>query len=442
MLAAMLAFAASPAPAEPPRVVRASPDHGEVGVDPTLREMRIEFDQDMSPLSRSICGGGPAFPIDTAPDAPAARWESARVIVVPLKLAASNEYRLSVNCPSARGFRSVGGEPARSTPIVFSTRAPGDPASAPPTREDHARAADRLARAIDQRYSYRDRLVKDWPERIAGARQELEGAGSPSLFARRAARLLEDARDPHVSLLVGPAAFGTDPTSRALNWSPRAGRERLKDAREFDGAILVARLDGDIAYVRVPSWTGAQRPIDQGLERLAELSDARAVIVDVRMNSGGNEDLAARFASAFARKATVYSRSVVRDSTRPGGFTEPIDRVLRPREPAIRLPVAVLIGPACMSSNESFIEMMKHGADATLIGEATAGSSGNPKPHDLGNGVTLLLPSWRDLLPDGTELEGRGITPDRVVRFDGAADADAVLDAAIEHLRSLPGAKP
>ena len=35
--------------------------------------------------------------------------------------------------------------------------------------------------------------------------------------------------------------------------------------------------------------------------------------------------------------------------------------------------------------------------------------------HDLGNGVSINLPSWQALRPDGTCFEGDGIAPDVVV---------------------------
>ena len=50
---------------------------------------------------------------------------------------------------------------------------------------------------------------------------------------------------------------------------------------------------------------------------------------------------------------------------------------------------------------------MKQNPNCKLIGAQTYGSSGNPKPIDLGNGVTVILPSWRDLFPDGSILEGK-----------------------------------
>jgi C-terminal processing protease CtpA/Prc len=98
----------------------------------------------------------------------------------------------------------------------------------------------------------------------------------------------------------------------------------------------------------------------------------------------------------------------------------------------------VLIGPGCVSSNESFLLMMKHGAHATLVGEPSFGSSGNPKPIDLGNGVTVILPSWEDQLPDGTVLEGHGVQPDLPASLGSDPSRDGVLEAALAALRKQP----
>ena len=74
------------------------------------------------------------------------------------------------------------------------------------------------------------------------------------------------------------------------------------------------------------------------------------------------------------------------------------------------------MGPASMSSCESFLLMMKQVPGCTLVGQRSYGSSGNPQPVDLGNGVTAFVPSWKDLRPDGTCLEGEGVEPDVEVK--------------------------
>src|SRR5262249_51261770 len=107
--------------AAPPHVTKATPDNGDSDVDPGTKELRIEFDQDMSHTGHSLCGGGPAFPeIDGKP-----HWADQRVFIIPVKLKPNHQYSFSVNCPAATNFRSSAGEPAEMYPISFKTGAAG-----------------------------------------------------------------------------------------------------------------------------------------------------------------------------------------------------------------------------------------------------------------------------------------------------------------------------
>ena len=108
-----------------------------------------------------------------------------------------------------------------------------------------------------------------------------------------------------------------------------------------------------------------------------------------------------------------------------------------PDQPRYQGRVAVLMGQANMSSCESFLLMMKQVPDCMLIGSKSYGSSGNPKSYDLGNGVTVWLPSWKDLKPDGTCFEGEGIRPDIFVSTNEieVRQQDKILETAITYLR-------
>ena len=68
----------------------------------------------------------------------------------------------------------------------------------------------------------------------------------------------------------------------------------------------------------------------------------------------------------------------------------------------------------------------------------TQGSSGNPKPVDLGNGVIVYLPSWKAMRPDGSCFEGEGIKPDIEVKTtpEDFENNDPVIEAALKYIRS------
>jgi len=101
------------------------------------------------------------------------------------------------------------------------------------------------------------------------------------------------------------------------------------------------------------------------------------------------------------------------------------------------MPVAVLTSRYVMSSNEYFVLMMRQAKDCTVVGQKTYGSSGNPRPHDLPNGVRIFLPSWQDLRPDGTCFEGEGLAPDVEVAAEPKdfGEKDPILERALTLLR-------
>ncbi len=175
-------------------------------------------------------------------------------------------------------------------------------------------------------------------------------------------------------------------------------------------------------------------------EMLATTQDPHVwLIQDARVNSGGDETIAREFAGCFVRQRAMYARHVNLDSASPTGFTRPTDRWLEPtpNRPAYAGRVAVLMGPANMSSAEAFLLMMKQVPGCRLVGERSYGASGNPQPHVLANGVTVLLPSWQAMLPDGTVFEKRGIEPDVTVATSPAelARRDPVIEKAIALLQ-------
>lgn len=433
----MLAGFATMTSAAPPRVVRAQPDHTEIMVDPSIKEIRIEFDQDMSHDGHSICGGGPAFPkLNGKPN-----WTDARTLVIPVQLEVGHEYSLSINCPAAQNFRSISGEPAVVYPITFRTAQAGEKAPAAPTAEENKRAVEALRKAIDEQYSYKELRKVDWAKRITEYQQKLETAMSASAFARAAADLLAAANDPHISIRVNGFTLGT---YRGKNVQPNFNGRLLStlvtDLKDPNECVLTGAVD-DIPYLLIATWGPADAAmLEPAFDFIQEHAEAPAMIVDVRVNGGGDETLAQQVAGCFVDKPAVYSKNCYRDSKSPSGFGKVLDRTINPNKDraAFKGRVAVLMGPNNMSSNESFLLMMRTSPRCKLIGERSFGSSGNPKPHDLGNGVTVLLPSWKDMLPDGKVLEGKGVEPDIKVETKPGdfAKSDPVLDAAVKQLRA------
>jgi C-terminal processing protease CtpA/Prc len=74
-----------------------------------------------------------------------------------------------------------------------------------------------------------------------------------------------------------------------------------------------------------------------------------------------------------------------------------------------------------------------------VVGETTAGSTGQPLLVPLPGGGSVRICSKRDTLGDGTEWVGKGLVPDVEVHplvEDVRTTYDRVLERALESLRS------
>ena len=451
LLAVALVFSVEAA--APPRVVKASPDNGATGVDPATPEIRIVFNQPMSTGGFSFVGSGETYPKTRGK----ATWLNDRTCVLPVALEPEHEYWLSINSDRFTNFRSAGGEAAVPYPIAFKT-GPAKPGARPPptevgpakpagtpsrlTPELNRAAIAQLKRAIDLDYSYRDLRKVNWDRLIAQATPALERSPTPAQFAEAAGKLLAEAKDIHIWLQADAAVYPSFRRQTDPNYSAAALARLVPGWTAHNDVVSSGRFPDGIRYVLIAAWDADKAgQLGPAYDVIRSADPAKGLIVDVRPNSGGGEPLARQVAGCFVEKPVVYSRNT---TCTDGKLLGPYDRLLEPRAegPAYRGKVVVLMGPKNMSSCESFLLMMKQVPGCRLVGEKSYGSSGNPKPHDLGNGVTVYLPSWQDLMPDGKLLEGVGVEPDVAVpvRPSDFARGDPVLEAALRVLRSpVPG---
>jgi hypothetical protein len=340
--------------------------------------------------------------------------------------------------------------PARGTALVFMlSGACSEPAESPAAAPTPVPAAalDRaevdgvilkLKQAIDERYSYRDRLGLDWAALLAQATPSLQASKTRDELVRGIAKELARAEDPHLALVVDGKHLATDTRQVQWNFALAQIKAKVGDLRS-PGRCLSTGTIGPYAYALVNGLEKGkcdQLPADWDAA-WPKLAAAPGLVVDLRGNQGGDEVKAQHIAGYFVDAPVAYVQSETRDAKAEGGFGPLQPRTLQPHTPGQKhtKPVVVLSGPLVMSSAESFVLMLR-AAGVPIVGGRSRGASGNPQPIDLGLGITLLVPSWRARLVDGTLLEGTGVAPDVdvPVTAEQVAAGDPVLDAAIAEL--------
>lgn len=101
-------------------------------------------------------------------------------------------------------------------------------------------------------------------------------------------------------------------------------------------------------------------------------------------------------------------------------------------------PVVVLTCAATGSSAEDFVVAFDYMKRGKIIGEPTAGSSGQPLYFVLPGGGSARACTIRDRSPDGRKFIGVGVQRDVLARRTAAgvlAGRDEVLESALHDLR-------
>jgi carboxyl-terminal processing protease len=204
-------------------------------------------------------------------------------------------------------------------------------------------------------------------------------------------------------------------------------------------------LDERMACIRIPSFLAPQFQTD-AIEYVKRYAEAACLIIDVRGNSGGStpgvliQALMNRpyrwWAESSPLCAGMLSQQGQPGASGPLAYTQLFTRppATAPDPEAYRGHLLILVDRATWSAAEDFAMPFKDNGRATLIGETTGGSTGQPYYHFFDNGLAFAIGSKRACMPDGTKFEGVGIAPDIHVerrREDLYAGRDRVLEAAI-----------
>jgi carboxyl-terminal processing protease len=213
-----------------------------------------------------------------------------------------------------------------------------------------------------------------------------------------------------------------------------------------DPPVEARRLDNGIGYLGLHTVSGPDvaARIDSAMQVLGK--DLRGLVIDVRRNGGGSQDplypLLRRFLASPARFRAQYS--VVHMPLAEYRGEAPLrvrmdERILMPdRAHPLRIPVAWLMGPRTASAAEGLTRVVREAGIATLFGESTYGSNGQPVLVPLPGAGQLRMRVEEERLADGTTYTGRGLSPDvriPITRQDLADGRDRTLEAALAWIR-------
>jgi hypothetical protein len=214
-----------------------------------------------------------------------------------------------------------------------------------------------------------------------------------------------------------------------------------------NGQIQYARSGAGTGYMRILGFgdyskvRSDRHALESTLDRIFADPTLKALVIDVRLSFGGDDELGCIMASRLTDgEYLAYAIEVRSDPVDPGKWTS-ADRIfIRPSSrPGFLGPVVELIGPITMSAAETFTEaLLGRTPHVVTIVENTQGLFCDPLDRRLPNGWTFVLPNAVYRTTDGKAFDVQGIPPDiRAPVFtddDVAVRKDPAMAAAMRIL--------
>ena len=222
-----------------------------------------------------------------------------------------------------------------------------------------------------------------------------------------------------------------------------------------------------IAYLRIVHFNDPAAN-DKAVAYVSQFKDAKALIIDVRGYSGGNTpeklvdvlmDRPYRWftestnlnVGLFQFYGQLYERLRGQFPEQDIAFMKTMSDVFEhpslvwpakyqlPKETVYKNRLILLTDNGCISAKEDFLLPFKDNKRGTLVGEQTAGSSGQPFMYNFDADLNLAVGTKRLYMPDGSGFEKVGIAPDVEVSptiEDIKSGRDPVLEKAISIART------
>lgn len=185
------------------------------------------------------------------------------------------------------------------------------------------------------------------------------------------------------------------------------------EVRDASGTVVP-----DLGYIHLQQFTDTGLPDLRAAIQNVKDKGYKGLILDLRNNPGGGLNATVEVADMFLDGGPVLT-SVDREGNRTEYDAESgVD---------LDLPLVVLVNKNSASGSEVLAGALQDRGRAKIIGQQTFGKGSVNHLRQLSNGGALYVTIARWLTPNGTLIEGVGLTP------------DIKLDPTKEEIQGLPG---
>jgi len=183
-------------------------------------------------------------------------------------------------------------------------------------------------------------------------------------------------------------------------------------------------LSGNIGLIRISEFHGrTQEELKKALSSL-QVAGVEGLILDLRNNPGGLLQSAVLASGMFVPRGNPLL--IVEDRE---GKRESITNFV---DPVWKGPIVLVINKGTASGAEILAGVLRVHLGAELVGETTFGKGVVQEIFPLSHGGGIIFTVSKYLLPDGTDLNGKGLEPDILV-----SEEEEQIKKAEEELRRL-----
>ncbi len=180
--------------------------------------------------------------------------------------------------------------------------------------------------------------------------------------------------------------------------------------------VRTKRLRDDshtIGYLRITQFSeSVPKKIEEALQELKE-KEVEGIILDLRNNSGGLVSSGIAVADSF-----LSERPVVETKDRNGIK----DAIFSQKATSFDGPMVTLVNQATASASEILAGSLQDNGRSSLMGKQTYGKGLIQSLKNLGeeSGIAITVASY--LTPKGNNIQGKGITPDKLLDIPEALE--------------------
>jgi len=253
-----------------------------------------------------------------------------------------------------------------------------------------------------------------------------DSIGQPQEFAASVTNdLMSVHRDLHLSVRFNPNWVKDEKNRKELD-EDAIRRQGRRDRTLNYGFAEIKILPANIGYLKLNEFTYNTDAQDAAVGAMSFLSNADALIIDLRRNGGGSPEMVQFLCSYFLVNPRQHLNSFSYKD--PDMLTQYWTYTYLPGKRLDKIDLYLLTSDSTFSAAEEFTYNLKNLKRATVIGETTGGGAHDNKFVILSDNFMMSLPFARAVNPvTKTNWEEVGVEPDVKVSQEKALETALVM---------------